>query len=185
MRPRRRTAPWRVALAYAGWAAFGVLSLAAPGVVVTGCHQGSHSGMAPSAAAVAWVESVRSAHDTADEQEARGELDAARETLLPLAEQDAPQEVAAAHARAVRQDLYFRLATLAARAGDHPSARDACTRGLALGRADDVLTANLLIARGEAHEALGDAAPASDDYMGALRINEALLDVVLTQEEQP
>jgi tetratricopeptide (TPR) repeat protein len=185
MRAPRDVALSRVLLACVTWAAVSGVWLAATCAVLTGCDQRSHDGGAPSVAAAAWVQSVRRAHDTADAFEERGELEAAREALAPLAARAAPDGVAAPHARAVRQDLYYRLATLAARAGDHPSARSACGDGLALGQADDVLTANLFIARGEAHEALGDVALASEDYMAALRINEALLDAVLVEEEQP
>jgi len=141
--------------------------------------------MSGSDTAAGWVGALREAHQLADDAEQRGDLEAARVALEPLASAAAPADVAATHARAARQDVYFRLATLAATEGDHRGARAAAAAGLALGRGDDVLTANLLIARGEAHEALGERSKASSDYLAALRIHEVLLDAVLGEEDPP
>lgn len=135
--------------------------------------------------AAAWVTDLRAAHERADVAERDGNLEAARLALETLAGTPAPAGVAPTHARAARQDLYFRLATLSAMRAEHAEARDAATAGLALGQEDDVLTANLLIARAEALEALGDRDGASSDFLAALRINEVLLDAVLAEEGAP
>lgn len=140
---------------------------------------------AEDSAAATWVSTLRDAHQQADAAEQRGDFDEARRVLEPLASTPAPGEVAPTHARAARQDVYFRLATLASLRGDHAAARDAAADGLALGQQDDVLTANLLIARAEANEALGEREGASRDFLAALRINEVLLDAVLGEEEAP
>lgn len=145
------------------------------------CHDGAGPAGDPDAAA-AWVSDLRAAHERADAAEQWGDLEAARLALETLAGTPAPAGVAPTHARAARQDLYFRLATLAAMRSEHADARDAATAGLALGQEDDVLTANLLIARAEAEEALGEREGASRDFLAALRINEALLDAVLAEE---
>lgn len=148
------------------------------------CDDGARPASDPERAA-AWVSDLRVAHERADAAEQWGDLEAARVALETLAGTPAPAAVAPTHARAARQDLYFRLATLAAMRSEHAEARDAATAGLALGEEDDVLTANLLIARAEAHEALGEREGASRDFLAALRINEALLDAVLAEEGAP
>src|SRR6185295_1768755 len=83
--------------------------------------------------------------------------------------------------RMVLQDAYFRLARLAL-AGHQPVAAAAhARRGLALGGGyDDLFVANLLVARGAAHEALGETREALADYDRALRINEILLQTTLS-----
>ena len=151
--------------------------------LVLSAHGCDEPATSPSESASAWVGALREAHQRADAAEQRGDVAAAAAALAPLASAPAPDAVAATHARAARQDLYFRLATLAAGQDDHEAARAAANSGLALGHGDDVLTANLLIARGEAQEALGDREGASADYLAALRINEVLLDAVLAGEE--
>jgi tetratricopeptide (TPR) repeat protein len=156
------------------------LLVAALTLFALGCDEPAAS---PGESASAWVDALRDAHQNADAAEQRGDLAAAAAALSPLASAPAPGAVAGTHARAARQDVYFRLASLAAVQGDHEAARAAADAGLALGRGDDVLTANLLIARGEAQEALGEREGASADYLAALRINEVLLDAVLAEEE--
>jgi hypothetical protein len=76
---------------------------------------------------------------------------------------------------AVLQDAYFRLARLALEDHDPAQAARYTNAGLAMGGANDLFVANLLVARGAAHEALGETAAALADYQRALRINEALL----------
>ncbi len=147
-----------------------------------GCDASAESG-AEGVNAEVWIASVRQAHAAADDAETPARRLEAAAALDALAQEPAPAEVAATHSRAVRQDLYFRVATFAARSGDHERARAAASAGLELGRGRDVLTANLLIARGEAAEALGDPGAASADYYDALRINEELLDAVLGDAE--
>ncbi|MEZ4324043.1 MAG: hypothetical protein R3B40_02430 [Polyangiales bacterium] len=169
---------------WCAWLVWGALSVG----LGVGCEEadaprGEGSGEATPASL--WVAEVRAAHEAADDAATPQERAAAHRALERLALQDAPLGVAPTHARAVRQDLYFRIASSAAGAGDAAAARDAATAGLALGRADDVLTANLLIARGEAYEALGDGTRASADYLAAQRIHERLLDAVLGEEGAP
>ncbi|MCA9533082.1 MAG: hypothetical protein KC593_05365 [Myxococcales bacterium] len=186
MTPRRHHRPTRLDARPTGrLARLVALSMTFLLALWAGCTAPDATDSAARGSAASWVREVREAHVLADAAEAQGDLDAARATLTQASELSPPAEVAPTHARAVRQDLYFRLAALAARQGEARVARDTATAGLALGRGDDVLTANLLIVRGEAHEALGDARAASTDYLAALRINEALLDAVLTAEETP
>lgn len=182
MTPRRNHCPTRLDARPTSLLALSMAFLLA---LWAGCAAPDTTDPGARGSAASWVREVREAHVLADAAEAQGDLDAARATLAQASELSPPAEVAPTHARAVRQDLYFRLAALAARQGEARMARDTATAGLALGRGDDVLTANLLIVRGEAHEALGDARAASTDYLAALRINEALLDAVLTAEETP
>lgn len=182
MTPRRNHCPTRLDARPTSLLALSMAFLLA---LWAGCAAPDTTDPGARGSAASWVREVREAHVLADAAEAQGDLDAARATLAQASELSPPAEVAPTHARAVRQDLYFRLAALAARQGEVRVARDTATAGLALGRGDDVLTANLLIVRGEAHEALGDARAASTDYLAALRINEALLDAVLTAEETP
>ena len=82
-------------------------------------------------------------------------------------------------ARVVRQDLAYRLASIALEDERAEDARSYADRGLALGAATDVFTANLYVVRGQARETLGDAVGAAGDYHEALIVNEALLDRVL------
>lgn len=180
MSPARREATHRAA---------GSLHAFAVGLTLLTLLTSATLGCGPNGAEVSatnaneWVAEVRRAHSLADEAEVSDRPLAARAALSPVAAQEAPHDVAPLLARAVRQDLYFRLATVAAAADDHEGARDAASAGLSLGEGPDVLTANLFIARAEAYEALGDGARASSDYLSALRINEALLDAVLGQGE--
>jgi hypothetical protein len=75
----------------------------------------------------------------------------------------------------VLQDTFFRLARLALDAHDPASAAHDAEQGLALGDGGDLFTANLLVVRGAAHEALGENAAALAACQRALRINEVLL----------
>jgi hypothetical protein len=77
--------------------------------------------------------------------------------------------------RVLLQDTHFRLARLALDAHDPARAAREADAGLALGGADDLFVANLLVVRGAAHEALGESAAALAAYQRALRINETLL----------
>jgi len=127
----------------------------------------------------AWIESSEASHREADRLAASGDTEGAVNALRRAATRAAPAEMGEGDARAVRQDLFYRLAT-AELSGSHPrEAVEAATEGLALGRSRDVFTANLLVARGQAHEALGDRKSASTDYHDALMVSEALLDTAL------
>ena len=77
------------------------------------------------------------------------------------------------------QDTYYRLARLDLDRANPAAALANVERGLALGRAADpaadIFVANLFVARGAAHQALGDALAASADYHQALVINEKVV----------
>ncbi|MEM1418403.1 MAG: hypothetical protein AAGH15_26145 [Myxococcota bacterium] len=128
-------------------------------------------------AAQAWVDEVRAAHVAAD-----GDASEAGDASLRAALASAPPEgVAAAAARARRQDTAYRLARRLLRRGDAAGAEAVADDALDL-ETMDVLTASLLVVRGEAREALGRAREAAADYHEALRVNERLLDRALAEE---
>jgi hypothetical protein len=123
-----------------------------------------------------WLAQVRAAHASAD---ATREVAVAERALREAFEREVPTGVAPEDARVVRQDLAYRLASIALEDDRAEDARGYADRGLALGAATDVFTANLYVVRGQAREALGDAVGAAGDYHEALIVNEALLDRVL------
>jgi len=125
--------------------------------------------------AAAWLANAQAAHAEADDES----VDEAIATLEAFARLAPPEGVDARDARIVRQDLFYRVSRLALDSGDASRARALADEGLALGRGDDLFTANLLVARGQAREAEGDALGASEDYHDALLINDALLQQVL------
>jgi hypothetical protein len=129
-----------------------------------------------------WVSRAESAHQEADRRLGSGDLSGARDVLDRALAASPPHDAPADTVRIVRQDLLFRLATTALSSGDANQAVQHADRGLALGRNRDVFTANLLIARGRAREALGQDIAAARDYHSALEINEALLDLALGKE---
>lgn len=116
-----------------------------------------------------WLSRARAAHALADRdpQHARSEL-AAFVASRP------PPQLDAAFARALRQDAWFRMGELDLTSDPRTSLEDAAA-GVALGTADDLYFANLLILRARAHELLHDDRAAVADYQAALRINEAML----------
>ena len=127
----------------------------------------------------AWLLDVESHHERIDAAVARGDFaEAAREAEAALGVA-VPVSVAAAHRRSLHQDLAFRLAGAWLSAGQFDRALEASERGLALGRHDDLFTANLLFSAGRALEALGRDSDAVARYHDALKINEALLRQVL------
>jgi tetratricopeptide (TPR) repeat protein len=111
----------------------------------------------------------------------RGDPAAARRVLASITEQPEAggARTADASQRPLLQDTYFRLARLALAMQDPATAVSDAQAGLALGDHSDLFAANLLIARGAAREALGDARAAAADYEQALRINEALLQEII------
>ena len=125
--------------------------------------------------AAQWVEQVESAHAAADAALEDGKTDRAREVLEQAFRRTVPPSVQETDARVVRQDLAYRLAELELGAGRAEAAEEHASRGLGLGKAEDVFTANLYIARGRAREALGRDIEAAEDYHEALKINDALL----------
>jgi hypothetical protein len=119
---------------------------------------------------------TESANEEADRRLGSGDQAGARAILREAAEAKVPADARRGDARAVRQDLLYRLAALELGASRPTEAARAATRGLELGRSKDVFTSNLLIVRGRAFEELGDPRGASRDYHDALLVTEALLD---------
>ena len=126
-----------------------------------------------------WVEACRAQSEAADAAEEAGRPAAAVEHLERLIARPVPAGVAAEDARVLHQDALARLAGLSLDAGDPERARRFVARGLALGEEEDLFTANLLVARGRAHEAEGRDAEAARDYHRALSIHDALLERAL------
>lgn len=129
-----------------------------------------------------WVERAAEAHQQADEALTRDDHAAASAALTPIAEGVAPEGVSAADGRVIQQDACFRLALIQLKAREAEAAVKWAQVGLDLGAGQDLYTANLLIARGRAHEALGDDPQAARDYHAALLINEALMNEALDGE---
>jgi hypothetical protein len=135
-----------------------------------------------------WLADAARRHALADERLQAGNTPGAKQALLDIVNGAVPAGVAADDRRGVLQDTYFRLAELDLQARDARSALAAADRGLALGRADDLFVANLLVVRGAAHEALDEGPAAAADYHDALVINERLLAAALHErpsEAQP
>jgi hypothetical protein len=133
--------------------------------------------------AAQWVADVRSAHAAADGALRAGQAQAALARLDAALAAEVPVEVQPEHRRAVHQDLLFRAAQVHLQAGRSGDARAAAERGLGLGRAVDLFTANLLIARGQALEADGRDTEAAASYYEALEINRVLLGKALGQPD--
>ena len=139
------------------------------GLLALGCSQRPFHGDGP------WFEDAASRHALADQQLARGDVPAARDTLLSIVSAHAPAHISDDDRRVVLQDTYFRLAKLDLDGGDPRGALANTDHGLGLGRPDDLFVANLLVVRGAAHEALGEGPAAVEDYHQALVINDRLL----------
>jgi hypothetical protein len=119
-----------------------------------------------------WAAQVASMHGQVDTLLDRGARDEARDVLRSIVD-SAPGDHP--HRRPLLQDTYFRLARLALANGDAATAQREAEAGLALGDHGDLFTANLLVVRGTAREALGAGTSAITDYERALAINETLL----------
>jgi uncharacterized membrane protein len=125
--------------------------------------------------AASWARGATAANAAADEAIATENWDAARRLLREAVDREVPGAVAAEDARVVRQDLLYRMTLVEIEAGEFSAAADRADEGLNLGRADDVFTANLLVARARAREGLDRPREAAGDYFDALEINEELL----------
>lgn len=167
-RARPRALPRGGAWAALALAAALALLLAGALLVPLACRSGDTE-------AAAFVERSRGAHAEADRLAAAGDLEGACRVLEAVAEGGAPEGLAAADARVLLQDLAYHRATLELGRGRAGRAEQVSTRALELGRAEDAFTANLLIARAKAREALGQAPAAGADYHDALLVTEALL----------
>lgn len=163
----------RSALAFATFALVGGALVS--GLFVGGCSDDGAS---------TWLAEARAAHTLAD---AASEPRVAEAALAEAFARPVPAGVTAEDARVVRQDLAYRAASIALADERPEDARRHADRGLALGAATDIFTANLYVVRGQAREALGDAIGAASDYHEALLVNERLLDRLLddpAEEEQ-
>ena len=124
-----------------------------------------------------WPVTVAERHAEADRLIDSGDRAEARRVLAAIVK-EAPATTSGGGAltrRVLLQDTQFRLARLALDAREPAEAARHADEGLALGGEPDLFTANLLVVRGAAHEALGRSPQAIDDYQRALKINEALL----------
>ncbi len=124
-----------------------------------------------------WLADATRRHALADELLDRGDEPGARAHLATVVDELARrgQPSDDDDRRRVLQDTYYRLAGLDLRAHDPSAALLQAERGLTLGGGQDLFVANLLVARGAAHEARGEAPAAAADFHAALLINEALL----------
>ena len=152
------------------------LAVAVAAAALTGC--GAEHEPPANDDASAWLSDVMSAHARADEALAIGRSDIAAEVLRGAFDRPVAREVAPEHARIVRQDLSFRLASAELASAPERALHDA-ERGLALGRQDDLFSSNLLAVRGRALQALGRDTEAASSSQEALAIAERLLEAVL------
>lgn len=129
-----------------------------------------------------WLERARQLSDAAEEAHQRGDRASARDALLSMLEAHPPSRLDEDDARALRQDVCFRLALVELEDGKPAAALAFAERGLSLGKKEDLFSANLHIARGRALEALGRDAEAAEVYHEALKINERLLEQALATQ---
>jgi len=122
-----------------------------------------------------WTAMTARAHREADRRLDAGDAAGARARLLALVDAQKAHAGENAERRLALQDTYFRLARLAIGAHEPRQAIAYADAGLAYGTAPHLFVANLLVARGAALEAAGDARAAAADYQRALVINETLL----------
>jgi tetratricopeptide (TPR) repeat protein len=122
-----------------------------------------------------WTAMTARAHREADRRLDAGDAAGARARLLALVDAQKAHAGESAERRLALQDTYFRLARLAIGAHEPRQAIAYADAGLAYGTAPHLFVANLLVARGAALEAAGDARAAAADYQRALVINETLL----------
>ena len=127
-------------------------------------------------AASRWVEAAREANARADALVEAGDRARAAEALLAFVSAKPPAAVAPADARAVMQDAYARLATLALEGRRPAEALAYADSGLGLGDGRDVFASSLRLVRGRACEGLGRDAEAAQEYEEAQRIAAALLE---------
>lgn len=131
--------------------------------------------------AAVWLGAIDDAHGALESASSRDAKLEAMDTLEALIEPDAPTYIARNDARTVRQDAYYVLASTALSVGDPYAARRFATSGLQLGQRKDVLVTNLLVARGEALEMLGEPQRAATDYHRALVMASEMLDERLSR----
>ena len=139
-------------------------------LILVGCADGG---------ARAWIEASRAQSEAAAAADDVAQARAALEALLAL---EVPSTVAEDDARVIRQDAHERLGRLWLAQGDGARALAEVQRGLVLGEADDIFTANLWVLRGRVREARGEDSEAAADYHRALLIHEHLLSLALGDE---
>lgn len=135
-----------------------------------------------------WLARAAEAHDQADTAIGSGDLDGARAALLEVLHPSSSLAIDDDDLRVVQQDIYFRLAGLELSDAAPEKALHWANEGLTLGAREDIFTANLLVVRGQANQALGNDHGAAQDFFEAQRINQVLLRSVLEAgetEEQP
>jgi tetratricopeptide (TPR) repeat protein len=133
-----------------------------------------------------WIRQAQDANLEADRAIRRGDGESARKALVASLDQPVPDTVNPQDSRMVKQDMCFRLSLVEMEDKKPEKALEWARHGLSLGQQQDLFTANLYVAMGNAHEALGQEAQAAEAYHLALKINETLLNQTLEPEkEQP
>lgn len=126
-------------------------------------------------AADPWIARVAAVNRQVDRLLDADDTSRARELLRTLVSANGPGAPLDDDRRRVLQDCYFRLARLALAGRDPAQALSDAETGLAYPAGPSLFAANLLVARGAAHEALNQPRAAAEDYHHALLMNEALL----------
>ena len=149
----------------------GVVALLFTGflVLVDGCSR------SPRPVADPWIARVAAVNRQVDRLLDANDAWRARELLQTFVSAERPGTALDEDRRLVLEDCYFRLARLALAGRDPAQALSDAERGLAYQTAPSLFAANLLVARGAAHEALNEPRAAAEDYHRALLMNEALL----------
>lgn len=131
------------------------------------------------------LEQAHRASDEAlrDPAASRAELERAAHILAELATAAPESGWSGSDTRQVRQDVFCRLAETALRLGQPDAALDWTRQGLELDGPPTPFLAQLSALEGQAKAALGDRLGAAQSYMRALKVNEALLDESLDDEQ--
>lgn len=129
-----------------------------------------------------WLSDQAQVHAEIDAALAHGQTDVAQKTLLAALAERAPVGVRPEVITLVRKDQLFRLADIYLEKGEPERALEASNRGVALGGERDLFSANLLVARGKALEALGREPDAAEAFHQALTINDELLHDLLQKD---
>jgi hypothetical protein len=132
-----------------------------------------------------WIRQAQDANLEADRAIRRGDGESARKALAASLDRPVPDTVNPRDSRMVKQDMCFRLSLVEMEDKNPEKALEWARHGLSLGQEQDLFTANLFVAMGSAHEALGQEAQAAEAYHLALKINETLLNRTLENEERP
>ncbi len=125
-----------------------------------------------------WARDLEVRRATAEAQTRAGETDAASATLRGILAMEAP-EATDPRVTSLLADTHFALGSVLMSLGQPGEARVVATRGLALGEAGEVFTANLHALRAMALEAEGRPLDALTDYEAALAIYTARFEEAL------